>query len=134
MRIGDSALGLYADPVIDGGPNALLAAEVSLCRLNRGVPKPKLNLLQLASRGMAEARTCPPEVVRREPVTARFAGVLTNDVPDRLFRQSVTPGAPVLVFPAEQFSASSPVPAFPSILTPLRPGSRRNCANGSSLG
>jgi hypothetical protein len=44
---------LDANAVIDGRPNALLAAEVPLCRLNRDVPEQELNLLQLATRRMA---------------------------------------------------------------------------------
>ena len=73
---------LDADAAVDGGTNALLAAEVPLGRLNRDVPEQELNLLQLATRRMAEPGTCPPEVVRREPVSARFTGVLPNDAPD----------------------------------------------------
>ena len=68
------------------------------------MPEQELNLLQLATRRMAEPGTCPPEVVRREPVNARFTGVLPNDVPDRFFREAVTPGAPVFVYPTEQLS------------------------------
>jgi hypothetical protein len=92
---------LDANAVIDGRLNALLAAEVPLGRLNRDVSEQELNLLQLATRRMAESDTCPPEVMRREPINARFTGVVPNDVPDCFLRQAVTPGAPVLVYPPE---------------------------------
>lgn len=70
-----SALGFNADPVVDGGSNALLAAEVSPSRLNRDVPEEKLNLLEFTTRSMTEPDTCPSKVVRREPLYARFTGV-----------------------------------------------------------
>jgi hypothetical protein len=39
-----SELEFDADPVVNGGVNALLAAEVSFGRLNRHVPEEELNL------------------------------------------------------------------------------------------
>ena len=95
---------LDAKTVIDSRPNALLASEVSFGRLNRDVPEQELNLLQLATRKMAESSTCPPEVVRREPINARFTGILSNDVPDRFLRQTVTLGTPLFVYPPEHLS------------------------------
>jgi hypothetical protein len=47
-----SALGFDADPVVNGGSNALLAAEVSLGCLNRDVSQQKLNPFQFAACGM----------------------------------------------------------------------------------
>ena len=104
--------------VIDGRPNALLAAEVPLGRLNRDVPEQELNLFQLATRRMAESSSCPPEVVRREPMNARFMGVLPNDVPDRLLRQAVTPGAPVFVYPPEHLSGGQ-IRSLTPLIDPL---------------
>ena len=84
QRRADSDPGFDADPVIHRGPNALLAAEVSLRRLDRDVPEEELDLLQLAARRMAQPSACSPKIVRREPLDARFAGVLADHVPDCL--------------------------------------------------
>ena len=45
---GNPALGFDADVVVHGGSNALLAAEVSLGRLNRDVPEEELDVIQRA--------------------------------------------------------------------------------------
>jgi hypothetical protein len=58
------------------------------------VPKEELNLFQFAARGMTQPGTCPSEIVRRQPLNARFTGVLPDDVPGCLFRQTVTPCLP----------------------------------------
>ena len=54
-----SGLGFDADPVIHGGTNALLAAEVSLRRLNGDVPEKELNLFQFTARSVAQSSTGP---------------------------------------------------------------------------
>ena len=54
-----SARGLNPDPVVDGGANPLLAAEVSFRGLNRDMPKEELDLLQFPSCGVAEAGAGP---------------------------------------------------------------------------
>ena len=54
---GASACGFDADPIVDGGTNALHAAQVSLGRLNGDVPEEELNLLQFAARGMTQPGT-----------------------------------------------------------------------------
>ena len=53
-------LGLNADAVIDGAPDPLLAAQVSLRRLNRDVAQQKLDLLQFASGRVAESGAGSP--------------------------------------------------------------------------
>jgi hypothetical protein len=45
--------------IIHGGTNALLAAQIPLGRLNGDMPEKKLNLLQFATRRMAEPGTRP---------------------------------------------------------------------------
>ena len=64
----------------------------------------ELDLLQFAARRVAQPSTCPPEIVRCEPLDARFAGVLADHVPDCLFRQTFTPSLPVLVDPPKQLA------------------------------
>ena len=48
-RPGDSAIWLDSDAIIDRRPNPLLAAKVSLGRLNRDMSQQELDLLQFAS-------------------------------------------------------------------------------------
>ena len=50
QRLVPSGLCFDADPIIHCGPNALLAAEVSLRRLDGNVSEQELDLLQFASR------------------------------------------------------------------------------------
>ena len=64
----DSALRFDPDAIIDGGTNALLAAQIPLGGLNGNVPEKKLNLLQFATRRMAEPGTRPAKIVRRKPL------------------------------------------------------------------
>jgi hypothetical protein len=98
----DSALRFNADAIIDGAANALLAAQVPLGRLDRNVPEKKLNLLQFATRRMAEPGTRPAKIVWCKPLYACFAGVLADHAPDGFLRQSLAPGLPVLVYPPKQ--------------------------------
>jgi hypothetical protein len=60
-----SARRLYSDFVVDSTLNPLIAAEISLCCLNRNMTEQKLDLFEFASGGMAEPSTCSAEVVRR---------------------------------------------------------------------
>jgi hypothetical protein len=46
---GDSAIWFDSDAIIDRRPNPLLAAKVSLGRLNRDMSQQELDLLQFAS-------------------------------------------------------------------------------------
>ena len=68
------------------------------------MPEEKLNLFEFTTRSMTEPGTCPSKVVRREPLYARFTGVLADRVPHCLLRQAVTPGLPVLVYPPKQLA------------------------------
>ena len=100
------ALRFNAEGVVHGTSNPFACSEVALGRLDRNVPKQKLNLFQFAARSTTKPRACPPKVVRREPLNTRFASVLTHHVPDRLLRQTAAPSAPVLVYPPEQFAGT----------------------------
>jgi hypothetical protein len=59
--LAPSALRLDTDPVVHGGSIALLAAKVSLGRLNRDVPWEELDLFQFAACCMTQPSTCPPK-------------------------------------------------------------------------
>ena len=57
----------WPDPdfVVDGTSNPLFTTEIAFGRLNRNVPKQKLDLLQFTSRSVAKPCAGSAEVVRR---------------------------------------------------------------------
>ena len=63
----------------------LLAADIAFCGLHRDMPEEKLDLLMFASRIMAQPRTGPPEIMRRETWNVHARGSLLDNMPDRLF-------------------------------------------------
>src|ERR1700730_11933709 len=76
---------------------------------------------------MTEPGTCPSKVVRREPLYARFTGVLADRVPHCLLRQAVTPGLPVLVYPPKQLAGGQVGGLKPFIEQCLNPARHRYC-------
>ncbi len=76
---------LDADPIVNGVGNPLLAAKISLGRLNRHVSKEKLNLVEFTAGLMAEQRASPPEIVRRKFINAGSSRILSNDMPNDFF-------------------------------------------------
>lgn len=54
----------------------------------------ELNLFQLTARCVAEASARPAEVVRCNLTASQFGGVSFNDVPNRLFGDSLAPDFP----------------------------------------
>src|SRR5579864_7899065 len=87
----NSRIRLDANPIIDGGSNSLLAAQVAFGGLHRNVPQEKLDLLQLPSRSMAEPSTGPPQIVRRQFGHSNASGGFLHDVPNRLYRHPISP-------------------------------------------
>src|ERR1051326_6229619 len=73
----------------------LLAAEVALGRLYRGVPQQELNLLQLSSAVMTQLRTGPPQVVGCDVFQARSPTAGPHHVPHDILRDSSTHTFPV---------------------------------------
>ena len=55
--------------------------------------KQKLNLLQLAAGGTAEASATSSQVMGCQSANADFGGELLNNVPDQLFRYSFAPNS-----------------------------------------
>jgi|RhiMethySRZTD1v2_1073278.scaffolds.fasta_scaffold1049318_2 hypothetical protein len=55
---------LQSDPIIDSVSEALLAADLSLRRLDALMAEELLDLLDLAARGMTQASTTAPQVMR----------------------------------------------------------------------
>src|ERR1700674_4903667 len=72
-----------SDFVVHGRSDPLRAAEITFGGLHRDVAKKKLNLLQFATRGAAEASSTSPEIMRREFADANLTRKLLDDVPER---------------------------------------------------
>jgi hypothetical protein len=66
---------LNSDAIVDRSPDALFAPQVSLGRLHRNMAQQKLNLLQFASRRVAQPGTASPKIVWRQIVDADFLSV-----------------------------------------------------------
>ena len=76
------------------------------------MPEEELNLFQFATRRMTQPSTCPPEIVRCQPLNTSFAGVLADHVPDRLSVRPSPQAFPVLLtrrnsLPAVRLAAPS---------------------------
>src|SRR2546426_11376403 len=69
------------------------------------MPQEELDLLQLASRSMAEPSTGPSQSVRRQLRHADALGGFLHNVPNRLHRHAISPCPSNFVDPAEQFSS-----------------------------
>src|SRR6266853_3483907 len=128
-----SRIPLDANPIIDGGSNSLLAAKVAFGRLHRNVPQEKLNLLQLASRCVAEPSTGPSQIVRRQLRHSDASGGLLHNVPNRLYGHPISPCPSYFVDPAEQPSSINCSCGKPIVQFGSHPIGNRNCANVASL-
>ena len=100
-----SRIRLDANAIIDRQSNPLFAPKVALCRLNRNVSQEELDLLQLASRRMAEPSTGPTQIVWRQLHHAKALGGFLHNVPNCLHRHAISPSPSKFVDPAEQFSS-----------------------------
>ena len=83
-RVNDSP-GFDTKSVVYRYSQTLLAANIAFCGLHRDMPEKKLDLLEFASRIMAEPRTGPPEIMWRETWNVHARGSLLDNVPDCLF-------------------------------------------------
>src|SRR5580765_539950 len=72
-------------------PEVLLAAEIALRRLNRGVAQQELNLLDLAAAGVAQLRARSTQVVRRDVLQPCLLGAALDNVPDDILRYAIAP-------------------------------------------
>ncbi len=69
------------------------------------MPQEELDLLQLASRSMAEPSTGPSQIVWRQLRHADALGGFLHNVPNRLHRHAISPCPSNFVDSAEQFSS-----------------------------
>ncbi len=121
-----SSVGRFdADMKVHSTPDSLLAAQASFRRLHRNTAEQKLNLLQLTSRGVAEPRTRPPEVLGREFGNTCLPRDFLHRMRNGLLRESVSPNSARLVDPPEQPAAvdiccSKPFIDLPPARFPIR--------------
>ena len=85
MRCVDDSPGFDAEFVVDRYSQTLPAANIAFSGLNREMPEEKLDLFKLASRIMAEPRTGPAQIMRRQTRNVHAGSSLLHNVPDRLF-------------------------------------------------
>jgi hypothetical protein len=69
------------------------------------VSQKELDLVQLASRTVAESSTGPSQIVRRQLRHANALGRFFHNVPNRLHRHAISPCPSDFVDPAEQLSS-----------------------------
>jgi hypothetical protein len=106
VRLFASRIRFEPDSIIHGRADALLAAEVSLCGLNRDVAKQELYLFQFASRCVAQPCAGPAQVVRRQFFYASFRSELADNVPDDLLGHVLTPDPTRSVYATKHSSRS----------------------------
>jgi hypothetical protein len=97
-----SAFWFDPDSIIHREADALLAAEIPFCGLDRDVAKQELYLFQFASRCMAQPRTCPSQVMGRQLFDGGFRSALTDYVPNDLLGYALTPEPPGSVHATKQ--------------------------------
>jgi len=83
--------GFDAEFVVDRYSQTLPATNIAFSGLHRDMPEEKLDLFKLASRIMAEPRTGPAQIMRRETWNVHAGSSLLHNVPDRFFRNAVSP-------------------------------------------
>ena len=123
------AFRLDSDTVVHRRCNPLGAAEIALCGLHGDVPKKKLNLLQLAAGGTAEASATSTEIVGRKFADADLAGELLDDMPDELFRYSFAPNSTCATHPPEKATRANSgrrCPVIQQAMHPIRDGNGSN--------
>ena len=69
----------------------LFAAEIAFRRLDRGMPQQELNLLQLATAGVAQLRTGSPQVMRCNMLQACSLAAGFDYVPHDILRDAFSP-------------------------------------------
>src|ERR1039458_1306766 len=122
-----------ANPVIDGILEFLLAPKVALGRLDVYVSEEELDLVEFATRNMAEAGTRATQVVGRHLFETCLFSEGLYDIPDHLFSQASSPNEPALVDGPEDAACHNfrrPAPVVDPVFDPLR---NRYGADGASF-
>ena len=72
-----------------------------LGRLHADMSEKELDLLQFASRNMAQTRACAPQIVRRKVAQLSFRGKLFDNAPDHLLGDTFAPNGTGLAHAAK---------------------------------
>lgn len=83
--------------VIDGDAQFLFAAEVLFGRLHADVSKKELDLLQFASRNVAQTGTCASQIMRSKVAESSFRDKPFDNAPDHLSETPSLQTVPVLL-------------------------------------
>jgi hypothetical protein len=102
MTSGSRTAGFKSDGMVHRILKALLAAQVALSGVDGNVSEEKLDLLELTSCLMAEASTRSAQNVWSKPCQAAARSSLSNDRPNHLWRESISPRPGRLVDGSEQ--------------------------------
>src|SRR5271157_3614874 len=97
------------------------------------MPQEELDLLQLASRSMAEPSTGTSQIVRRQLRHADALGRFLHNVPNRLYRHPISPCPSHFVDPAKQLSSINCGCGEPIVQFGSYPIWNRNRSNVASL-
>src|SRR5712691_8088636 len=97
------------------------------------MPQEELDLLQLASRSVAEQSTGPSQIVWRQLRNADALGGFLHYVPNRLHRNAISPCPSNFVDSAEQFSSINSSRGEPIVEFGSHPIRKRNGSNVASL-
>ena len=118
-----------ANAIIDGRTNSLFAAKIALRRLDGYVPQKKLNLIELTSRSVAQPSAGPTQIVRRQCGDAGRPCRFLHDVPNRFFRDGISPRLADLIYPAEHCSSINSSRNQPIVQFASHPIGNRNSSN-----
>ena len=103
------------ESVIDCFFELLLASDVPFGCLHRRVAEKKLNLLQFATRAVAEPSTSSTKVMRRKMVNADPLGILFYRGPNNVGTNSKTQFGPVFPYSPEYLAFGYSGSAKPTI-------------------
>jgi hypothetical protein len=92
-----------------------------------------LDLLQLASRSVAQPSTGSPQIVRRQLGHTDALGGFLHDVPNRLYCHAISPCLSYFADPAEQLSSINPGRSKPLFSFASHPVRKRDGSNVASL-
>src|SRR5258708_39949565 len=97
------------------------------------MPQEELDLLQLASRSMAEPSTGPSQIVWRQLRHADALGGFLHNVANRLHRHAISPCPSNFVDPTEQFSSITSSRGELTVECGCHPIRTSLCSNVASL-
>lgn len=111
----------------------LLAAQVTLGRLNRCVAEQELDLLQFSTSQVAQPGASAPQIVWGKILDASALRSSFHNMPYRLRREAVAPKLAQAVYPAENGAGADFGGHGPGVKRPLDPLRDWDCADMLSV-